>query len=318
MITGTTTYYYNDKGPFDGSFYSIASGQGGLNTNVNIELVNTRYWEWRPHITMWCIPVPILVDPIEFEYLKNLLDLSHGNLDIHQHMADYHNDELVGEINEQYDVWTAIDGSLNAHAEIDIWYNGPEISTTEPQECCEIVLEQHGDGSVKGTYSYSANLTDGSTFRTDVTRYYNYTTNETLPCPEILKFTYDRVEVTVNGLSYDGRGDYKPGVNLAIDSIRGGFGGVTATIINEGPLSYEPEPETYTVRININAPLMILGADTEKAFDDPIPLGEGIKVKSGFVLGFGPATITVELEAFGPIITKEANGLVILFFVLVS
>jgi len=267
---------------------------------------------------MWCIPVPILIEPREFDYLRNLLDLSHGNLEIEQHMADYHNNELVGEIHEQYDVWTAIDDSLNAHAEISIWYDGPEIKVEDSPDCCEIILTQHSKGSVKGMYSYSGVLTDGSTFRTDVTRYYNYTTTETLPCTEICKFIYDRIEANENGLSYQGTGDYIPGSELVIDSIRGGFGGVTTTIMNEGPLSYEPEPETYTVRININAPLMILGAETEKVFDDPIPLGEGLKVKSGFVLGFGPATITVELEAFGPIITKEANGFVILFFVLVS
>ena len=40
-------------------------------------------------------------------------------------------------------------------------------------------------------------------------------------------------------------------------------------------------------------------------------------VKSDFVLGFGPATATVELKAFGPIITNEASGMVILFFVLI-
>ncbi len=74
---------------------------------------------------------------------------------------------------------------------------------------------------------------------------------------------------------------------LTVDSISGGFG-VSAVVKNTGTAAAEDVP----CKITIDAPLMILGGEKTSTID--VPAGGQATLKSGFILGFGGATITVQ------------------------
>jgi hypothetical protein len=77
---------------------------------------------------------------------------------------------------------------------------------------------------------------------------------------------------------------------LGVKSISKGMG-VSAVIDNTG----SADATDVTWSITIDAPLMILGGETTGTID--VPAGGEVTIKSGFVLGFGPAAITVTAGA---------------------
>jgi len=92
---------------------------------------------------------------------------------------------------------------------------------------------------------------------------------------------------------------------IGIKSISKGLG-VTAVIENTGTA----DGEDVAWSISIDAPLMILGGETSGSID--VPAGGEVSVRSGFVLGFGPAAITVNAgDASG-----SESGTVLLIFIL--
>jgi hypothetical protein len=92
---------------------------------------------------------------------------------------------------------------------------------------------------------------------------------------------------------------------IGIKSISKGMG-VSAVIENTG----EADAEEVAWSIVIDAPLMILGGEATGTID--VPIGGEVSIKSGFVLGFGPAAITVTAgDASG-----SDSGTVLLFFIL--
>ena len=92
---------------------------------------------------------------------------------------------------------------------------------------------------------------------------------------------------------------------ITIKSISKGMG-VTAIIENVGTGDAEDVP----CEIAIDAPLMILGKLTTDTIN--VPVGAEIEIKSDFVLGLGPATITVKAGTA----EETESGTVILFFIL--
>jgi len=92
---------------------------------------------------------------------------------------------------------------------------------------------------------------------------------------------------------------------LGVKSISKGMG-VTAVIENTGAA----DGEDIAWSISIDAPLMILGGETSGSID--VPAGGEVSISSGFVLGFGPAAITVSAgDASG-----SESGTVLLIFIL--
>jgi len=73
---------------------------------------------------------------------------------------------------------------------------------------------------------------------------------------------------------------------IEIASISKGFG-VKAVITNTGTA----DAEAVECEISIDAPLMILGKSVTKTID--VAVGAEVPISTGFILGFGPATITV-------------------------
>jgi hypothetical protein len=93
---------------------------------------------------------------------------------------------------------------------------------------------------------------------------------------------------------------------IGIKSISKGMG-VSAVIENTGAA----DAEDVAWSIIIDAPLMILGGETSGTID-VVPVGGEVTIKSGFVLGFGPAAITVTAgDASG-----SEEGTVLLIFIL--
>jgi len=92
---------------------------------------------------------------------------------------------------------------------------------------------------------------------------------------------------------------------IGVKSISKGMG-VSAVIENTGTA----DATDVTWSITIDASLMILGGETTSTID--VPAGGEVTIKSGFVLGFGPASITVTAgDASG-----SDSGTVLLFFIL--
>jgi len=92
---------------------------------------------------------------------------------------------------------------------------------------------------------------------------------------------------------------------IGIKSISKGMG-VTAVVENTGAA----DAEEVAWSIVIDAPLMILGGETSGFID--VPVGGEVSISSGFVLGFGPAAITVTAgDASG-----SESGTVLLIFIL--
>jgi hypothetical protein len=92
---------------------------------------------------------------------------------------------------------------------------------------------------------------------------------------------------------------------LEITGITGGFG-VSATIANTG----DADATGVDVSLIIDASLMIVGGEVTDNFD--IPAGSSETISSGFVLGFGPATVTVEAGG----VVETASGTVLGPFIL--
>ncbi|MCK5031433.1 MAG: hypothetical protein KAR64_08200, partial [Thermoplasmatales archaeon] len=92
---------------------------------------------------------------------------------------------------------------------------------------------------------------------------------------------------------------------IGVKSISKGMG-VTAVIENTGAA----DAVDVDWSITIDASLMILGGETSGKID--VPMGGTTEISSGFVLGFGPAAITVTAgDASG-----SESGTVLLFFIL--
>jgi hypothetical protein len=98
-------------------------------------------------------------------------------------------------------------------------------------------------------------------------------------------------------------GTITPVIN--VKSISKGVG-VTAIIENVGTGDATDVP----CEITIDAPVMILGGVSTMTIN--VPVGSEVEIKSDFVLGLGPATITVKAGTA----EKEETGTVILFFIL--
>jgi hypothetical protein len=92
---------------------------------------------------------------------------------------------------------------------------------------------------------------------------------------------------------------------IEVDSIAGGFG-VSAVVKNSGT----GDAEGVECTITVEASLIILGGETATTVD--IPAGEQVSIKSGLILGFGPATITVDAGG----VVKTATGTVLGPFVI--
>jgi hypothetical protein len=92
---------------------------------------------------------------------------------------------------------------------------------------------------------------------------------------------------------------------INVKSISKGMG-VSAVIENTGTA----DATDVAWSITIDASLMILGGETTGTID--VPIGGEVTIKSGFVLGFGPAAITVTAgDASG-----SDSGTVLLFFIM--
>jgi len=104
---------------------------------------------------------------------------------------------------------------------------------------------------------------------------------------------------------YFSNGGAGPAPIISVKSISGGFG-ISAVIQNTGTA----DATGVTWSITIDAPLMILGGETTGTID--VPAGGQVTVKSGFVLGFGPCTITVTAGDS----SKTASGTVLGPFVI--
>lgn len=100
---------------------------------------------------------------------------------------------------------------------------------------------------------------------------------------------------------YDNAG--VPGPLLSITSISGGFG-ITATVTNTG--TQAAEDAAYTISFDA-----LIGG-TEKTGTVTVPEGGEAEVKSGFIVGLGPADISVEVGG----VTATASGFVLGPFVL--
>jgi hypothetical protein len=93
---------------------------------------------------------------------------------------------------------------------------------------------------------------------------------------------------------------------VVVESISGGFG-VSATIGNVG----NADATNVAWTITIDATLMILGGEVPGEIST-LAAGDTEDVSSGFVLGFGPATVTVAADGA----SKQASGFVLGPFVL--
>ncbi|MGC9308872.1 MAG: hypothetical protein ACP5FL_08880, partial [Thermoplasmatota archaeon] len=95
---------------------------------------------------------------------------------------------------------------------------------------------------------------------------------------------------------YDNAG--VPGPLLSITSVSGGFG-ITATVTNSG--TQDAEDVDYTIAFDA------LFGGTEKTGTVTVPVGGEVEIKSGFIIGLGPADITINVGG----VTATASGFVL-------
>jgi hypothetical protein len=211
-------------------------------------------------------------------------------------MEDYYNGELVGEMEQYLQIRrvasspsSGVDNiTLFASGNATIWYDGPFIEIEDYSKCpCTLILRQVKPGSIKGTYSFSQSDDEG-TLTTFVTRYYNYSTNRTLPCSEKLIFQFDELLVEEDVIFYTARGYFEPASDIEIKDITGGFG-LSVVVENLGYQTIEDIECSIFIDGRV-----IVGQEMNKKITIP-PGGEAV-LKTGFIFGFGPVSINIAVD----------------------
>jgi hypothetical protein len=101
---------------------------------------------------------------------------------------------------------------------------------------------------------------------------------------------------------------------IEIGLINGGLGRVTSIITNPG----FKEINNVNWLISLNGGLIISGKESEGMFSF-IDSGEDKSIKSGFIIGFGPTTVTVDVWVQdGSSHTREQKGFILIFFIKVT